>query len=308
MAIWYLFRRKVPGSYRPVILITGCGSGIGLAIADVLYENPKYRLVLTAREKSIKFLKDRFQSEDRVMILPLDVTYENQRQWVINEVKKRWGAVNILINNAGISYRSVVEHMSEDDEYRQMQTNYFGPMGLIRLVLPMMRTIGRGKIISISSVSGMLAMPTMAAYSASKHALEGASEALWYEAKPYGITVSLVQPGFIRSNSFENVYYSEAARQELSAEGPYTEYYKNMAPFVAKLMRISPTTPEGIARLVLKVIQTQNPPLWITATYDASFFYYLRRMLPRRILLPFLFAFLPGARRWGKKFSKKRKR
>ena len=71
--------------------------------------------MLTAREKSINFLRDRFQDPERVMILPLDVTFENQRQWVVNEVKKRWGAVNILINNAGISYRSVVEHMTDDD-------------------------------------------------------------------------------------------------------------------------------------------------------------------------------------------------
>jgi len=101
--------------------------------------------------------------------------------------------------------------MTVADEQLQMQTNYFGPLALIRDLLPSMREKGRGKIINVSSVSGMIAMPTMASYSASKHALKGASEALWYEMKPYGINVSLIQPGFIKSNSFHNVYFSHSS-------------------------------------------------------------------------------------------------
>src|SRR5690606_8275736 len=131
--------------------------------------------------------------------------------------KAKWDGVSILINNAGISYRAVVEHMNDKDEQLQMAVNYFGPVALIRLVLPFMREQGRGKIINISSVSGMLAMPTMASYSASKHALEGVSEALWYEAKPLGVNVSLIQPGFIRSKSFKNVYFTEASEKAMES-------------------------------------------------------------------------------------------
>jgi hypothetical protein len=79
-------------------------------------------------------------------------------------------------------------------------------MALIRLVLPGMRQKGAGRIISVSSVSGMMAMPTMGTYSASKFALEGATEALWYEVRPWNIQVSLVEPGFVRSHSFRNMY------------------------------------------------------------------------------------------------------
>jgi len=214
----------------------------------------------------------------------------------------------VLINNAGISYRSVIEHMTEKDEQKQMATNYLGPMGLIRLVLPRMRERGRGKIINVSSVSGMLAMPTMASYSASKYALEGASEALWYEMKPFGVTICLLQPGFIHSNSFRNVYHTELSNPARNWNGPYSDFYQNMTPFVERMMRFSLTSPEKLAHLVLRVIETKNPPLWIPATFDAKLFYYIRRIFPRRLLLPFLFFCLPKSSTWSASFSRRRRR
>lgn len=303
----YWFKRSGrPQDFKPVVLVTGCGSGIGLALATLLYNLPRYRVVITARGKSLEKLKLKFKEDERFIIRQLDVIQERDRQTLIEEIEQKWQGVNVLINNAGISYRAVVEHMTETDEVLQMSTNYFGPMGLIRLALPHMREVGRGKIINVSSVSGMLAMPTMSSYSASKYALEGASEALWYEAKPMGIDVCLVQPGFIHSNSFKNVYHAAGNDKHAVVNGPYCDYYSNMEPFVAKLMNRSPATPEKVAKLILKVVQTENPPLWISATWDATVFYYIRRMLPRRVLLPFLFAFLPNARRWGQGYSHKR--
>lgn len=289
-----------------MILITGAAAGIGFAISKLLHEQGTYRLVLTAREKSLEKLKQSFPASEDIFFHALDVTEDADRERLIKAVQHHWEGVDVLINNAGISYRAVIEHMTAKDELLQMNTNYLGPMGMIRLVLPYMRERGRGKIINISSVSGMLAMPTMSSYSASKHALEGASEALWYEGKPFGITVSLVQPGFIHSNSFQNVYHTPMSDPTRNWEGPYCDIYRNMTPFVARLMNMSLTTPEKIAKLVLKTIQTENPPLWIPATLDATVFYYIRRVFPRRLLLPFLYFCLPGARHWGEKYSKKR--
>jgi hypothetical protein len=301
----YVFLRRTGPKYKPIILVTGCASGIGWALAKALYRIEKYRVVITAREKHMTELKKEFIPSDRFMILPLDVTREDDRALVVQTIEAEWGGVDILVNNAGISYRSVVEHMTEEDETIQMKVNYFGPMGLIRLVLPKMREKGRGKIITVSSVSGMLAMPTMASYSASKHAIEGASEALWYEAKIMGINVSLIQPGFIKSNSFRNIYYPKGL-DPAKYDGPYHDLYKNMGPFVEKMMSMSVSHPGKIANVVIKTIEKENPPLWIPATPDAILFYYIRRLLPRKWLLPVLFWGLPNSKIWGVGYSNKR--
>ena len=301
----YWFKRKIPQNYKPVVLITGCSTGIGLALCKLFHQQTQYRVVVTAREKSLHLLQG-FEQDNRFMVHELDITSAASREKLVHDVLVYWGAIDILVNNAGISFRSVVEHMTEEDELLQMQTNYMGPISLIRLVLPFMRRKGRGKIINVSSVSGMLAMPTMASYSASKYALEGASEALWYEMRPFGIDVSLVQPGFIQSNSFKNVYYTGSARYSEKGFDPYSEFYKHMTPFVADRMAKSSTTPEKVAQLILDVIMTVRPPLWIPATFDAEFFYYLRRMLPRRLLHPFLYMCLPGASKWGQTHTNKK--
>ncbi len=293
--------------YKPIILVTGASSGVGRALAELFSKLPQYRTVVTARRLSLANLRGHFEENDSFKIVELDILDPKSRTKCLSEIREAWGDVDILINNAGISFRSVVEHMTEDDEQLQMHTNYFGPMALIREIITSMRHKGRGKIINVSSVSGMLAMPTMASYSASKHAIEGASEALWYEMKPFGINVSLIQPGFINSNSFQNVYHSNRSHPDnQESDAPYSDYYKNMGPFVEKLMRLSWTTPEEVARKILWAVQTENPPLWVPATPDAIVFYFLRRLIPRRWLMPILFFFLPKSRQWGIRHTLKR--
>ncbi len=305
--LWTRWKRRGGANrFKPVVLITGCASGIGLALAEMMERQEGYRVVLTARAGSLTMLQEKFKESDRLIVRPLDVTAEEDRTVLVEEISSLWGGVNILINNAGISYRAVVEHMSAEEEQHQFATNYFGPVELIRAVLPHMRETGRGKIINVSSVSGMLAMPTMGSYSASKHALEGLSESLWYEVRPLGINVSMIQPGFVHSKSFQRVSLAKKTKLVASATGLYADYYKNMTPFIERLMGLSLTTPEHIAKRILKVIQTENPPLWIPATLDAMFFYYIRRFVPRRILLSLLFAALPNVRAWGREYTNRR--
>ncbi|PIT99484.1 MAG: oxidoreductase [Bdellovibrionales bacterium CG10_big_fil_rev_8_21_14_0_10_45_34] len=294
--------------FKPVVLVTGCGSGIGLALAELLYKHAQYRVVITARAKSLPHLQERFPDTERFWVRPLDVMIASERARLIEEIATKWNGVNILVNNAGVSYRSVVEHMSAKEEQHQFDTNYFGPVALIRAVLPHMRKIGRGKIINVSSVSGMLAMPTMGSYSASKYALEGISEALWYEVRPLGINVSLIQPGFVRSKSFLKVQYSALSDPEHGTEGLYADYYEHMTPFIERLMGLSLTTPAAVAKKILRTIRKRNPALWIPATMDATIFYYLRRFVPRRILLELLFATLPRVRHWAKQYTNRRKK
>lgn len=285
----------------PVVLLTGASTGIGLALAHKLAAWPSGRIVLTARAASLERLKQQgFSDTDRIWLRTLDVTDGAQRCRVVDEIRDQLGGVDILINNAGIVFRSVTEHMDEAETLTQLDTNFLSPMALIRLVLPRMREKGAGRIINISSVSGMMAMPTMGSYSGSKFALEGASESLWYEMKPWGIHVTLVQPGFIHSNSFHNVILSKHARSAIEdAFDPYHVVYRSMAPFIERLMSLARATPEDIAEQVLATLRKKKPRLRVFATIDARFFYILRRTLPRKVFHALLYRALPQIGKWG---------
>ncbi len=289
-----------PTTHRKIVLITGCSSGLGKAIAEKLIRSDRYRVVVTARKASFPKLWSIFPENENTLMLPLDVTQNGEISTVVNEVCRHWGRVDVLINNAGVCFRSVVEHMDVSAEDLQMRTNFFGPVNLMKAVLPIMREQRAGHIVNISSVSGMVSMPTMASYSASKHALEGVSEALWYECRPYGINVSIVQPGFINSRSFENVVLSPKAQLSYELHGPHSEYYDSMAPFVEKLMGYSFSSPDAIAQRVLHLIERKNPPLRIKVTLDAILFGILRRLIPGSWFHKLMFYFLPRSKYWGK--------
>ena len=282
------------------VLLTGASAGLGLAIAQALVETD-YRVYLTARPESLpRFEMHDLRETDRVRIRALDVTSARARQELVEEAKRDWGGIDVLINNAGITYRAVLEHVTEEEGMAQMDVNFRSPMELIRLVLPGMREKRAGRIISVSSVGGMMAMPTMAAYSASKFALEGAHESLWYEVRPWGIHVSLVQPGFIDSDGFQKVRYTpQSDRSEHEIAEPYHEHYVTMAPFIARLMRRSRSTPESVARVVLRTMRRRNPPLRVPATLDALGFSLLRRVLPRNAYHWLLYRSLPDVDTWG---------
>ena len=109
----------------------------------------------------------------------LDITNREQRKNVVDEIVDRFGCIDVLINNAGFTYRAVMEHVTETEKLKQMEINFRAPMELIRVTLPAMRKKSKGLIIKISSVGGMMALPTMSIYSASKFVLEGANEALY---------------------------------------------------------------------------------------------------------------------------------
>lgn len=289
---------------QPVFLVTGCSSGLGMALAERLEKNPYYRVVLTARAKSLHILKEKFRESDRLMILPLDLTDFDQIQSVTALILKQWGRIDVLINNAGVCFRSVTEQMSVESEMTQMKTNYLGPLALIRGVIPSMRENGRGKIINISSASGIMGMPTMGSYTASKHALEGASEALWFELQPFGINVSVVRPGFINSDGHTHVRSSKKADLAEKLRGPYADFYLFMRPFVTRLMSLAPKTSSGVADEVMRVVHKQNPPLWINATPDAKILSLLKRITPSFLFLRALNWGLKSRSGWGGKHSK----
>ena len=282
------------------ILVTGASSGVGLALARRLVNTP-HRVVLTARAESLgRFAAAGIHESECLMIRALDVSSDEQRRFVVDEMNARWGAVDVLINNAGVAYRAVVEHVTEQDRLIQMDVNFRSPMELTRLVLPRMREQRFGRIMNVSSVGGMMAMPTMAVYSASKFALEGASEALWYEVRPWNVRVSLIQPGFIRSDGFEKVRFTPLSRaSQGDSPDPYSNHYRFMERFIASLMGRALATPDSVARTVLRQMSRRRPPLRVPATLDARLFSMLRRLLPRRLYHWVLYRSLPGIGRWG---------
>lgn len=263
------------------------------------FDREGYQIFATTRTSSMDQLKEIVRDRPHIIPLALNVTLPDQATELVGWIEKTQGPVDILINNAGVSYRTVVEEMTPEDELVQMATNYLGPMHLIRLVLPAMRRRRTGHIINISSVGGMMAMPTMSSYSASKFALEGATESLWYELRPFNVKISLVRPGFINSNSFRKVLYSKKASLTNSAN-PYYPHYRYMTAFIEKLMTRTPCTPESVARTIYKISRMKHPPLRIAGTPDAWFFSYIRRVLPRRFYHWLLYRSLPGIKTWGK--------
>jgi len=297
-----LLGRKKERREVATIFVTGASVGIGLELAKLLRDG-RHRLVLTARESSLeRFSEEGLVPGERVLLLPLDVTSDEQRRAAIRTVEDRWGGIDVLVNNAGISYRAVAEHVTEAERLAQLDANFLGPMELIRLALPHMREQRYGRIINVSSVGGMTAMPTMSIYSASKFALEGASESLWYEMRPFGVHVSLVRPGFINSDGFRKVRFTEQGQRALvDPNDPYHAHYVNMDELIAGLMTLTFYTPRDVAETILDVIEHKNPPLWVAGTLDAQLFDFLRRIIPSGLYHRLLYAGLPRIWRWGQR-------
>ena len=286
---------------KPVVLVTGASAGLGLALAQKLLHHD-YRLVLTARESSMQRFEEAGLAEGPdLMLRPLQVRSAADRQALISAVENRWGGVDVLVNNAGVAYRSVVEHVCDDERTRQMEINFQAPMELIRLVLPKMREKRAGHILNVSSVGGMMAMPTMAVYSTSKYALEGASEALWYELRPFNIHVTIVEPGFIRSDSYLKTRLTKLSEESFhNPQDPYHAHYVHMDAMIGKLMKRALATNESVADCIVGAMQRKNPPLRVMATIDGHVFSLLRRFLPRQAFHYFLYFLLPRVDTWGK--------
>jgi len=180
-----------------VVWITGASSGIGEALAYQVSREGG-RVVLSARneEKLIAMAKD---LGDDCLVLPLDMSCWDSFPAAVERVLEKWGRIDILINNAGISQRSLVAETEISVVEKIMITNYVGPAGLTGLVIPHMMEQKGGYCLFVSSVAGKFATPLRSTYAASKMALQGFTDALRAEVYPYGIRVSLIVPGFVKT-------------------------------------------------------------------------------------------------------------
>ena len=181
----------------PVWFITGCSTGFGRSLAKAVLARGE-RVVATARD--VARVADLEGASDRLLSLALDVTDDAQIAAAVDAARERFGRVDVLVNNAGYGYQASIEE-GEDAEIRaQFDANVFGLFALTRAVLPLMRAQGGGHVINITSVAGLVGFPGSGYYAASKHAVEGWSDALAAEVAPLGLHVTCVEPGPFRTD------------------------------------------------------------------------------------------------------------
>ena len=188
----------MPNSHPKTWFITGASSGFGHAFASYALEKG-YNVVATARNPS-KLKSLVAHAPGRVLALTLDVDRPRDAEAAVNAAVERFGGIDVLINNAGYGIVGAVEETPDGELRALMETNFFGAVMVIKAALPALRAQGSGAIVNISSMGGQLSFAGFGAYSASKFALEGISEALAQEVAAFGIKVLLVEPGNFRTN------------------------------------------------------------------------------------------------------------
>ncbi len=258
-----------------IILITGASSGMGKATARRLIEEGHTVYAAARRIEKMEELEKMGGHP-----LSMDITREADVRKVVDTIVGEQGRIDVLVNNAGYAVYGAVEDTDIDDARRQFEVNLFGLGRLTQLVLPGMREQEGGRIINVSSMGGKIYTPLGAWYHASKHALEGWSDCLRLELKPFGIDVVLIEPGIIETE-FAEVMMNPLL--ERSGEGPYGD----MAQKVAKATEESyaegnGSSPEVVARVISKAIRKKKPGTRYSMGHLAKPMIYLRKFLPDR--------------------------
>ncbi|HWW62757.1 MAG TPA: SDR family oxidoreductase [Thermoanaerobaculia bacterium] len=195
-----------------IIWITGASSGIGEALA-IAWSREGATLVLSARNAAeLERVRTLCASPNRHVIKPLDLADLASIERTAADVLRELGRVDILVHSGGVSQRSLAAETDLATDRRIMDINYFGTVALTKAVLPSMIARGAGHIVPISSVIGYVGVPLRSAYSASKHALHGFFETLRAETAKHGIVVTIVVPGYIRTNVSENALRGDGSR------------------------------------------------------------------------------------------------
>ncbi len=254
-------------SNNKTILVSGASTGIGRAIAESLAAKG-HRVFGTSRnpDKSAKI--------SGVEMCKLDVCSDASVHQCVAEILDTAGKIDVLVNNAGYALMGPAEATSADEAQAQFETNYFGLVRLANAVVPAMRARKSGRIINISSLVGFAAIPFMAHYSASKFAVEGYSEALYQELLPFGIRVSLIQPGVTSTDLFGD----NGTEAETNIEDYVPWLRKAQDSMTARMGKAISTN--HIARAVEKTITARNPALRIPVGPDASLVSRLKRFVP----------------------------
>jgi NAD(P)-dependent dehydrogenase (short-subunit alcohol dehydrogenase family) len=272
-----------------IVLITGGTDGLGKAAAVLLAERG-YRVFAAGRSPQKRDALDQFAQERKLPLesVELDVCDDTSVQQGVRGVLEKTGAIDVLINNAGVGYMAVVEELRLEDLRQQFETNLFGVLRVTQAVLPGMRERRGGRILMISSVAGIVSPPTYGAYSSSKHALEGLSNALRLEVYPFGIAVILIEPGYIVTNFQQTARDLAQSYAQNAQSGPYAGIYASAFAGANKSRSKSKTTPEDCARVMLQAIEAPHPEARYEVTGLAKFAAWGKRLMSDRAVDAFL--------------------
>lgn len=253
-----------------VVLITGGSSGIGKSIGEFLHEKG-FTVYGTSRNP------EKVQSSVFPLVA-LDVRDSNSIKKAIEIVIKNEKCLDVVINNAGVGITGPIEEIPTEEIRSHFETNFFGPIEVMKAVLPQMRTQKSGLIINITSIAGYMGLPYRGIYSASKGALELITEALRMETKSFGIHITNIAPGDFATNIAAGRYHAPVIKGS-AYEIPYGNTLKSMDEHVD-----SGSNPDEMAEAVYKIIQTSNPKIhYKVGAFMQKFSIVLKRILPDKV-------------------------
>ncbi len=245
----------------PVWLVTGCSSGLGRAIAAYALEQG-HRVVLTARDpKTVADLAAAHES--RALALPLDVTKPTEIAAAVSRATEAFGAVDVLVNNAGYGYMAAIEEGEEAAVRALFETNFFGAVAMIKAVLPGMRERTRGHIINVSSMTGLVANPGVGYYSATKFALESISESLSKEIAIFGLKVTAVEPGGFRTD-----WSGRSMKETATPVAAYADTVGARRAMIKSMDGKQTGDPRRAAEEIFRIALADNPPLHLLLGRD----------------------------------------
>ena len=260
-----------------VVLITGCSSGFGL-LAALQFARKGDQVYATMRNPAKAGELEKAKSEEKLAIevLQLDVTDEASVTSAVRQVIDAAGRIAVLVNNAGIGAHGPVEETDDDEAKEIFETNFFGALRTIRAVLPQMREQKAGTIVNVSSLAGRVSPPFDGIYSASKFALEAATEALHYEVHPFGIRVALVEPGGFETN----IGNTRRVPRRYTEGSPYAEYDQRFEQALSRLpTQGERADPQVVAEAIYNAVHDETPKLRYLVGQDAEMIGGLRRQM-----------------------------
>jgi NAD(P)-dependent dehydrogenase (short-subunit alcohol dehydrogenase family) len=263
------------------VLITGCSSGFGRAMVDEFLKRG-WHVVGTMRNapQRREILAESLEKySDRLTILSLEITEPSQRDAVVEAVRKR-GRLDCLVNNAGYRFYGALEDLGEEQIRRQFEVNFFGAVFLTRALLPLIRE-AQGTLIFISSTFGFTGFPLTSAHCASKYALEGLAESLYYELESHGVRVALVEPGASKTtNNGKNMSWAEGNSETYRIQ---TENYRRLNQ---RVISTAQDNTHLVAKRVADIAEGSDRQLRRRVGWDAHFTHIYQQMLPDRLRLP----------------------